>query len=70
MLRNHFTVLSNSWNGEWNSVSEGSISWSNGINNLEGEGGGERGREEGGKEGGREKEGRREGGREGEMIKI
>ena len=45
MLRNHFTVLSDSWNEEWNSVSEGSISRSNGINNLRREGGGEGGRE-------------------------
>ena len=59
MLRNHFTVLSDSWNGEWNSVSEGSISRSNGINNLRGEG-----REEGGREG------KREGGRERGMIKV
>ena len=66
MLRNHFTVLSDSWNGEWNSVSEGSISWSNGINNLEGEGGRERKRE-----GGKGREGAMDGGRkEEEMIKI
>ena len=66
MLRNHFTALSDSWNEEWDSVSEGSISRSNGINNLEGEGGRERKRE-----GGKGREGAMDGGRrEGEMIKI